>query len=582
MDATVPLPSLKDLGTLEEFKEIVLSVFAEVTRYPLEILDPDASLEEDLGVDSVKLGEIFSVLKERYDLPEPQNIDIPREKFRTINSISEALYDFLANGGAEMIAAQKEAGTLPESESMEQMIARQLRGDAPEEVSATPVVEDVPVVSTEAVVAQNGNGGSPKPFTEDLATLKAKMMDIFAEVTRYPMEVLDPDANLEEDLGIDSVKLGEIFSVLKESYDLPEPENIDIPREKFRTINSLAEALHEFLSSGRSVEAMKEKHGLTEGLPPEAQNGSAPSSTMAILENGNGHGNGLSNGNGNGNGEHAKPQVNPIIQNSFAALKPEFKPFAGKVAFVSGSGRGLGKNIVSYLAELGATTIVNSFHSRPQGIETAEEIRANGGDAHHIWGSMANEAQLNRVWDEIDERYGKLDFFIHNSSNGMLAPIEKLQWEHWEKGFRTNIAGLQQSAVRAAKLMKKQGGGKIITLSSPAAHGYVEYFGCMGPVKAAVESFTKYMAIEFAPHNIQVNCVSPGPIYGELLKKWPDSQRLVKKWEDATPYHRLCEDRDVSHFIAYLLSQPVELFTGSVLVMDGGISSRGWGGMEAF
>ena len=70
--------------------------------------------------------------------------------------------------------------------------------------------------------------------------------------------------------------------------------------------------------------------------------------------------------------------------------------------------------------------------------------------------------------------------------------------------------------------------------------------------------------------------MSPGPVYGELLDKWPESGRLVAQWEANTAYGRLCEARDVSHFVAYLLSDAVKLFTGSVLVMDGGISSQGW------
>ena len=158
----------------------------------------------------------------------------------------------------------------------------------------------------------------------------------------------------------------------------------------------------------------------------------------------------------------------------------------------------------------------------------------------------------------------------------MLARLEDITPEHWEKAFRTNVVGLHQSALQAARLMRRRGGGKIITLSSPAAHGYVDYFGCMGAVKAAVESLTRSLAIELARDNIQVNCVSPGPVYGDLLDKWPESQRLVAQWEANTAYSRLCEARDVSHFVAYLLSEPVRLFTGSVLVMDGGISSQGW------
>src|SRR5215475_11920574 len=161
----------------------------------------------------------------------------------------------------------------------------------------------------------------------------------------------------------------------------------------------------------------------------------------------------------------------------------------------------------------------------------------------------------------------------------MLARLEDLTPEHFEKAYRTNVIGLHQCALGALNLMKRRGGGKIITLSSPASHGYVDYFGCMGTVKAAVESLTKSMAIEFAKYNVQVNCVSPGPIYGDLLNKWPESKRLIAEWEQATVSDRLCVDRDVSHFIAYLLGEEVRLFTGSVLVMDGGISVR-WGGVS--
>jgi NAD(P)-dependent dehydrogenase (short-subunit alcohol dehydrogenase family) len=109
-------------------------------------------------------------------------------------------------------------------------------------------------------------------------------------------------------------------------------------------------------------------------------------------------------------------------------------------------------------------------------------------------------------------------------------------------------------------------------MSSPAAHDYVDHFGCMGAVKAAVENLTKTMAVDFAKHNVLVNCVSPGPVYGDLLDSWPESARLQREFEKATPYERMCEPRDVSHFIAYLLSDAVRMFTGSVLVMDGGVS----------
>jgi NAD(P)-dependent dehydrogenase (short-subunit alcohol dehydrogenase family)/acyl carrier protein len=477
----------------------VQEVFSSVTRYPREILEPQASLEDELGIDSVKLGEVFAVLRERYNLPA--ELDMPREQFRTIAGIAAGLSQYL---GAS-------------------------NGHAPVEAAAPP-----------------------SAATEDL---DERVRAIFSEVTRYPLEILDANASLEEDLGIDSVKLGEVFAVLRDQYHLP--EKLDLPRESMRSIGAITQALRQHL-----------------GAP------SKPAATPQIEALHNGNGNGVSNGNGYRNGHHAHAHTDELVDHSFAGLTAARKPFEGKIALVTGSGRALGKDIAVYLAGLGATVVVNSFHSREQGARTVDEIVAAGGKAVHAWGSVANAEHRDSIFDFIDRNFGALDFFISNASNGMLARLEDLTVEHFEKAYRTNVIGLHQCALRAVELMKRRGGGKIITLSSPASHGYVDYFGCMGTVKAAVESLTKSMAIEFAKYNIQVNCVSPGPIYGDLLNKWPESKRLIAEWEQATAYDRLCVDRDVSHFIAYLLSEEVKLFTGSVLVLDGGISVR-WGGASS-
>jgi len=508
----------------------VQRVFAQVTRYPMEILDPEAALEEDLGIDSVKLGEVFAVLRETYQLPPV--LGIPPDQLRTIGGIAAALQQYLIEHGAESNGNGHAAAAAANGNGHVASVAVVA---APAPFVATPVAVSTPPspVSTPlpARTTKHGNG-SLEP-----AAFDASIRAIFAEVTRYPPEILELDALLEEDLGIDSVKLGEVFAVLRERYELP--PQIGIPPEELKTIGAIAGALRRYLSTAAPPAVEAE-------VPPAL----APSA--------------------------AAPAFPGVAAQSFAALTPQLKPFAGKVVLVTGSGRGLGKDIASYLAELGATVVVNSFHSRDLGIRTAAAINDAGGEAVHLWGSVANPEHVDTIFREVEERYGGLDFFVSSASNGMLARLEDITPEHWEKAFRTNVVGLHQSAMRAAKLMRRRGGGKIITLSSPAAHGYVDYFGCMGAVKAAVESLTRSLAIELAKDNIQVNCVSPGPVYGELLQKWPESERLVKQWEGNTAYGKLCEARDVSHFVAYLLSEPVKLFTGSVLILDGGISSQGW------
>jgi len=593
-----------------DLTERIREIFAQVTRYPLEILAPEASLEEDLGIDSVKLGEVFAVLRERYDLAE--NTEIPREKLRTIASISEALEEYLKVAPLVAAPAAPQSEGLRQTEDFRQTDFREevqgifanvtrypldvlelnasLEDDLgidsvklgevfavmreryglPEKMDISREQTKTIAGISEALAAYLGSAVAPAPAQPKHSTngrhgarsgaphilsseeISQSVQQIFADVTRYPLDILELDANLEEDLGIDSVKLGEIFAVLRECYSLP--EDAQIPRESLKTIAGISEALRTHLEGVAGLVDVK--------VPVDVK----AEVDVKPAVNGNGahsHRNGVASG-----------YSSAVVDYSFAALTPQRKPFEGKIALITGSGRALGKDIAVYLAELGASVVVNSFHSRPQGEETVEEIRAAGGKAVHAWGSVANTEHVKSIFEVVDKTYGGLDFLICNASNGMLAPLEEIMAEHWEKAFRTNVVGLHQCSLRALELMKKRGGGKIITMSSPAAHDYVDYFGCMGAVKAAVENLTKSMAIEFAPHNVQVNCVSPGPVYGDLLDKWPESKRLTAEFEKATVYDRLCESRDVSHFVAYLLSDPVKLFTGSVLVMDGGISVR--------
>jgi enoyl-[acyl-carrier protein] reductase III len=525
--AAVPEALAVEAFSTADFHAEVRNVFGDVTRYPLDILEPHANLEEDLGIDSVKLGEVFAVLREKYALPAV--LDLPRERMTTIAGIAESLEKYVMVRQAVPPA---------------QMALRATNADAGEETGgkttdAAGLPDQRGAFDPDDLQGTDDRRNRPShpvvPVAVAVVDFEDGVRGIFAEVTRYPLDILDPSASLEEDLGIDSVKLGEVFAVLRERFNLP--ETLDVPRESMKSIGAIAEALKKYVAP------------VAEARPFAAQ---AP----------------LTNGVSHTPTPQRAPEVRVVDRN---------RPFEGKIALVTGSGRALGKDVAVYLASLGATVIVNSFHSREQGVKTVEEIKAAGGKAIHAWGSVANPQHVEAIFETIEKTYGGLDFFVSNASNGMLAKLEDLTPDHFEKAYRTNVIGLHQCAMRALHLMKKRGGGKIITLSSPASHGYVDYFACMGTVKAAVESLTKSMAIEFAKDNVLVNCVSPGPIYGDLLNKWPESKRLIAEWEQATVCDRLCEDRDVSHFIGYLLQDEVKLFTGSVLVMDGGISVR-WGG----
>jgi NAD(P)-dependent dehydrogenase (short-subunit alcohol dehydrogenase family) len=241
---------------------------------------------------------------------------------------------------------------------------------------------------------------------------------------------------------------------------------------------------------------------------------------------------------------------------------------------VTGSGRSLGKEVARHLAGLGATVVVNSFHSRELGEKTADEIVTAGGSAVHIWASMANDAQRDALFDQIESQLGALDFFVHCASNGTLAPIDKITSDDWDKAFRTNVVGLHQGAIRAAALMQRRGGGRIVSLSMTATDRVFEYAACQSTVKAAIESLTRYLAVELAPRNIRVNCIKAGAIYGDVVNQWPDTKTLTPAWEQRAPLGRMCRPSDVCALLSALLADDLEFMTGATLVLDGGHSVR--------
>jgi NAD(P)-dependent dehydrogenase (short-subunit alcohol dehydrogenase family)/acyl carrier protein len=425
--------------------------------------------------------------------------------------------------------------------------------------------------------------------------ITTQVQQVFADLTRYPVDILDLEADLEMDLGIDSVKRGEIFAVLAEKFDLPPID--EVPTGQVWTIGSIARAIEEHArtngadqttegSATSSLRASAPPPLHTEPIPTSGENRHSaaaadrqrsiaeaigqlePHVLRALLDI-------IQETLDRSQVETVIPSTAPVPADGSTHFLPAMhRPFAGKIALVTGSGRGLGKVIATQLADLGARVIINSFFSRERGEQVTAEINSRGGEAIHLWGSVANPKHLTQIFEEIDRRYGGIDFFVQNASNGLIAPIDQITESHWEKAFRTNVVALHHGSLLAAPLMRRRGGGKIVAISSPGAHHHIEHFGCIGPVKAAVESLVIYLSVELGQYNIQVNVLSAGPLYGELMDSYPDSKRLVQHWEARAPDHRLGEERDISNTVMFLLSDLANKTSGAVLLVDGASSRR--------
>ncbi|MEO8268269.1 MAG: SDR family oxidoreductase, partial [Aureliella sp.] len=266
------------------------------------------------------------------------------------------------------------------------------------------------------------------------------------------------------------------------------------------------------------------------------------------------------------------PIDSPNTHNQARPTSKAGRSLDGRVALVTGSGRGVGRTIARLLASRGAQVIVNSFHSREDGEQTTAEINAQGDQAVHIWGSVANPSHVDRIFNQIEEQFERLDILVCNASDGRIGPFMELTAGDWERAFRTNVSGHHQCAVRAAPLMRS-GRSSIVTLSAVGATRFINGLGSQGVVKAAVESMTRYLACELGQFGIRVNCVAGGPVYGDLLEKFPAAEATQKHWESLTPDGELCSPMDLANAIGFLVSDEARGINGAVWMVDHGFSA---------
>lgn len=417
-----------------------------------------------------------------------------------------------------------------------------------------------------------------------------RVVECIARTTRYPAELLTPDADLENDLGIDSVKRLEIVVALSDEFGL----RLDLEERSasIRTIQHVATWVQDVLHRESSIDArptieetgnhVTDQHASTNDttnrvaslLPP-------PESHGRITPNGHDDSNHYAHAASSSQPPQPHFRQAPQLRKSKDEIpKPTngssttaAKSLAGRVALVTGSGRGVGKTIARLLASKGATVIINSFHSREQGDETAAEINQAGGSAIHLWGSVANPRQVDHIFEQIEQQFGRLDILICNASNGRIGPFMELTLDDWDKAFRTNVTGHHQCAVKAAPLMRASGGGSIVTMSAVGSNGYIDGLGSQGVVKAAVETMTKYLACELGQFGIRVNCVAGGPVYGDLLSKFPGARSTQDHWESITPDGQLCSPMDLANAIVFLVGDDAKGINGSVWMVDHGFSA---------
>ena len=247
--------------------------------------------------------------------------------------------------------------------------------------------------------------------------------------------------------------------------------------------------------------------------------------------------------------------------------------FENKIALITGSGRGIGREIALTFAKLGADIVVNFFRNRSPAEDTARQIREMGRQALVVKANIGEIKQIHKLFDEIKNEFGFLDFLIHNAASGFNKPALDQRPKGWDWSMNINARSLLFMSQRAVPLMESREYPAIVSISSPGGNRVLPDYVAVGASKAALESITRYLAIELAPKNIIVNAISPGIVLTDALKHFDiirEDIDIIKRAKSLTPAMRLVTTQDIANVAAFLCKPDAEMIRGQVIVVDGG------------
>ncbi|MFO7963463.1 MAG: glucose 1-dehydrogenase [Desulfobacterales bacterium] len=236
-----------------------------------------------------------------------------------------------------------------------------------------------------------------------------------------------------------------------------------------------------------------------------------------------------------------------------------------RIAIVTGAGRGIGKGIALGFAEAGAHVAVCS-RTLEQVEATAYEIRKMGRKSIAMQVDVRDSSQVQQMVDQTVKEFSRIDILVNNAGGGFHAPLLDLSERAWDALIRENARPIFLFSKAVAAKMVDQKSGNIINISSIAGLG--SGGGAYGAAKAAVNNLTVSMALEWAPHNVRVNCIAPGTIETQAFR---DTNENLDELRSQIPLARFGKPEDVALAAIYLASEAGRYVTGEILVVDGGL-----------
>lgn len=245
--------------------------------------------------------------------------------------------------------------------------------------------------------------------------------------------------------------------------------------------------------------------------------------------------------------------------------------FSGEVAWVTGSSTGIGRAIALGLAEAGCRVVVHYNSSEDEAREVVGKIESSGGEAMMLRGDVADSGDVGRMVREIKGRFGRLDILVNNAGTLIeRRPFAEMTEDLWDRVMDVNLKSVYLVSQAALPLMKRQGKGRIINITSVAArNGGSTGSTAYASAKAGVSTLTRSMAKELISDNILVNAVSPGVIDTLFHDRFSEPEAR-KKREKTIPIGREGRPEEVAGVVVFLASPAADYMVGEIVEVNGG------------
>lgn len=242
---------------------------------------------------------------------------------------------------------------------------------------------------------------------------------------------------------------------------------------------------------------------------------------------------------------------------------------SNKVAIVTGGGKGIGRSIALGLAGAGAKVVV-AARTQPEIEAVAHEIESKGSAALAQATDVTASEQIDALVAATLQAFGRIDILVNNAARSFLRSLFDLREDGFDKIFDTNVKGTFLLSRAVARVMKDQGGGRIVNITTVGAVRGGAMMGIYHASKAAVKMLTMCMATEWAPYNILVNAVGPGLTRTHFSQPIWANPEVERQLVTRIPLGRLAEPEEIIGAVLFLCSDAARFITGQSIYVDGG------------